>query len=81
MQDGSMQGMGAGSVYVQTNEAVANRVIAFSRAADGGTGGTGDFPFTGAAGDGVPHLTSQGSLALHRRRASSARHERGLPTI
>ena len=31
MQDGSMEGMGAGSVYVQTNEP-DNHVIRFARA-------------------------------------------------
>ena len=34
MQDGSMEGMGAGSVYVQTNEP-DNQVIRFARADDG----------------------------------------------
>jgi 6-phosphogluconolactonase len=50
-------------VYVQTNEAGTNRVLAFSRAADGTLTQTGDHE-TGGAGDGVPHLTSQGSVVL-----------------
>lgn len=51
------------NVYVQTNEADRNRVIAFQRADDGALNELGSYP-TGGAGDGVPHLTSQGSLAL-----------------
>ena len=51
-----------GNVYVQTNEQ-ENRVIAFRREDDGALTRVGDFP-TGGAGDGIPHLTSQGSVAL-----------------
>jgi 6-phosphogluconolactonase len=51
------------AVYVQTNEPDANRVIAFARADDGTLSLLGDHP-TGGAGDGVPHLTSQGSVVL-----------------
>jgi 6-phosphogluconolactonase (cycloisomerase 2 family) len=51
------------AVYVQTNESDTNRVIAFTRAADGGLAELGIFE-TGGAGDGVPHLTSQGSVVL-----------------
>jgi len=40
-----------------------NRVIAFRREDDGSLTRLGDFP-TGGAGDGVPHLTSQGSVVL-----------------
>jgi 6-phosphogluconolactonase (cycloisomerase 2 family) len=50
------------TVYVQTNEQ-DNRVIAFRRAEDGSLSRLGEFP-TGGAGDGVPHLTSQGSVVL-----------------
>ena len=50
-------------VFAQTNEADANRVIAFRRAADGGLDGMESYE-TGGAGDGVPHLTSQGSVVL-----------------
>jgi 6-phosphogluconolactonase len=51
------------AVYVQTNEPGANRVLAFRRDADGTLTDLGAFP-TGGAGDGVPHLTSQGSVVL-----------------
>jgi 6-phosphogluconolactonase len=52
-----------GGVFVQTNEADANRVLAFRRAADGQLSGVDSHP-TGGRGDGVPHLTSQGSVVL-----------------
>src|SRR5919198_2322768 len=51
------------AVYVQTNDANGNRVIAFARAADGTLSPSGDYA-TGGAGDGVAHLTSQGSVVL-----------------
>jgi 6-phosphogluconolactonase len=51
------------NVFVQTNEKEANRVIAFRRAADGTLATLGSYE-TGGAGDGVPHLTSQGSVVL-----------------
>jgi 6-phosphogluconolactonase (cycloisomerase 2 family) len=51
-----------GAIYLQTNES-NNRVIAFRRAADGGLTQLDTFD-TGGAGDGVPHLTSQGSVVL-----------------
>jgi 6-phosphogluconolactonase (cycloisomerase 2 family) len=50
------------AVFVQTNEP-DNRVIAFARAEDGGLTPAGSFE-TGGAGDGRPHLTSQGSVVL-----------------
>jgi 6-phosphogluconolactonase len=50
-------------VFVQTNEADANRVVAFRRAPDG-TLALIDAYATGGAGDGVPHLSSQGSVVL-----------------
>jgi 6-phosphogluconolactonase (cycloisomerase 2 family) len=53
---------GSGRVYVQTNEP-DNRVVAFDRAADGGLAELGSYA-TGGKGDGVPHLTSQGSVVL-----------------
>ena len=62
MQDGSMEGMAAGSVYVQTNEP-DNHVIRFARADDGGLVEAGRHA-TGGKGDGVAHLTSQGSVVL-----------------
>jgi 6-phosphogluconolactonase len=59
----------AAAVYVQTNEPDVNRVIAFRREPDGTLTGLGASS-TGGAGDGVPHLTSQGSLIL----TGDARH-------
>ena len=53
----------AGAVYIQTNDGAGNRVIAFRRAANGSLTRLGTFR-TGGAGDGVPHLTSQGSVVL-----------------
>jgi 6-phosphogluconolactonase (cycloisomerase 2 family) len=51
------------AVYVQTNETGENHVVAYSRADDGTLGELDSYP-TGGAGDGVAHLTSQGSVAL-----------------
>ena len=50
------------SVYVQTNEP-QNAVLVFPRAEDGSLGEPTSFE-TGGAGDGKPHLTSQGSVVL-----------------
>jgi 6-phosphogluconolactonase (cycloisomerase 2 family) len=55
--------MSNGNIFVQTNEADRNRVIAFRRAPDGSLEGMESYE-TGGAGDGVPHLTSQGSVVL-----------------
>jgi 6-phosphogluconolactonase (cycloisomerase 2 family) len=51
------------NVFVQTNEAAGNHVVAFRRADDGSLEPLGRFE-TGGRGDGVPHLTSQGSVVL-----------------
>ncbi len=51
-----------GAVFVQTNEA-QNRVVVYRRAADGGLEHRGSYD-TGGAGDGNPHLPSQGSVSL-----------------
>ena len=51
------------AVYVQTNETGDNRLVAFSRAEDGTLSELGSYS-TGGAGDGVAHLTSQGSVVL-----------------
>jgi 6-phosphogluconolactonase (cycloisomerase 2 family) len=51
------------AVFTQTNEADGNRVIAFRRGPDGQLDGLESYK-TGGAGDGVPHLTSQGSVVL-----------------
>ena len=53
----------APAVFVQTNDAAANEVIAFARDDDGALTRLGRFA-TGGRGTGVPHLASQGSLAL-----------------
>ena len=50
-------------IYVQTNGAEQNDVIAFERDSDGKLTQLGRFE-TGGRGSGVPHLASQGSLAL-----------------
>lgn len=52
-----------GFVYTQTNERGRNRLLAFERAADGALSAAGAYQ-TGGAGDGKPHLTSQGSVVL-----------------
>jgi len=59
-----MNGTASGAVYVQTN-AAPNEVIAFRRAGDGSLERIGSVA-TGGDGDGSPHLTSQGSVALTR---------------
>src|ERR1700761_2356562 len=51
------------AVYVQTNDATANEVIAFSRAEDGALAPLGRYP-TGGRGTGSPHLASAGSVVL-----------------
>jgi 6-phosphogluconolactonase len=53
----------SGFVYMQTNEPERNRVLAFKRAGDGTLTPSGAYE-TGGAGDGTPHLTSQGSVVL-----------------
>jgi 6-phosphogluconolactonase len=63
MNGGAMKEPMHGAVYVQTNEAAENRVIAFTRDADGSLSEAGAYP-TGGRGDGTPHLTSQGSVVL-----------------
>jgi 6-phosphogluconolactonase len=51
------------NVYVQSNEAEGNRVLAFRRDGDGTLTQVGSFS-TGGAGSGTPHLQSQGSVVL-----------------
>jgi 6-phosphogluconolactonase (cycloisomerase 2 family) len=58
-----MQELNHAAVYVQTNEAASNRLFALGREADGSLSERGVYP-TGGAGDGKPHLTSQGSVVL-----------------
>jgi 6-phosphogluconolactonase len=50
-------------IYVQTNDAEGNEVVAFDRGADGKLTTIGRFG-TGARGSGTPHLASQSSLVL-----------------
>src|ERR1700745_653528 len=51
------------AVYVQTNDATANEVVAFSRTGDGALAPLGRYP-TGGRGAGLPHLVSAGSVVL-----------------
>jgi 6-phosphogluconolactonase len=51
------------AVYLQTNDAGKNEVIAFRRAADGGLAHVGTYE-TGGRGTGTPHLASQSSIAI-----------------
>jgi 6-phosphogluconolactonase (cycloisomerase 2 family) len=55
--------MNENSVYVQTNDAERNEVLAFGRAADGTLAPRGAVA-TGGRGTGKPHLASQSSVAL-----------------
>jgi len=50
-------------IYVQTNDAEKNEIIAFDRAADGTLDRLGSYE-TGGRGTGVPHLASQSSIVL-----------------
>jgi 6-phosphogluconolactonase len=50
-------------VYVQTNDATTNEVLAFERGADGRLAPLGRFA-TGGRGTGKPHLPSQSSIVL-----------------
>jgi 6-phosphogluconolactonase len=52
------------NVYVQSNEADGNRVLAFRRDGDGTLTLIGSFSTGGGAGSGTPHLQSQGSVVL-----------------
>ena len=51
------------AVYVQTNDASENEVVAFSRAEDGMLAPLGRYS-TGGKGTGEPHLASAGSVVL-----------------
>jgi len=51
------------AVYVQTNDATGNEVIAFSRTQDGALAPLGRYS-TGGRGTGSPHLASAGSVVL-----------------
>jgi 6-phosphogluconolactonase (cycloisomerase 2 family) len=51
------------AVYVQTNDATDNQVVAFKRSDDGSLESLGQYS-TGGRGAGQPHLPSQGSVVL-----------------
>jgi 6-phosphogluconolactonase len=53
----------AGAVYVQTNDADGNEVVAYRRSTDGALHPLGSFG-TGGRGNGMPHLPSQSSIVL-----------------
>lgn len=53
----------SGFAYMQTNEPKRNRLLVFESASDGTLTPSGAYE-TGGAGDGVPHLNSQGSVVL-----------------
>jgi 6-phosphogluconolactonase (cycloisomerase 2 family) len=53
----------AGAVYVQTNDAAKNAIVAYSRGADGSLERLGSYE-TGGRGTGEPHLPSQSSVVL-----------------
>src|SRR5919198_6247521 len=53
----------AGAVYVQTNDAEGNEVVAYRRSGDGALQRLGSFG-TGGRGSGMPHLPSQSSVVL-----------------
>src|SRR5687768_4672937 len=63
------RGKDMAGVYVQTNEANANQLLTFGRRDDGTLEPRGAVE-TDGRGDGVPHLTSQGSVVL----AGGGRH-------
>jgi 6-phosphogluconolactonase len=52
-----------GAVYLQTNDAAKNEIVAYERADDGSLEYVGSFETTGR-GTGTPHLPSQSSVAL-----------------
>jgi 6-phosphogluconolactonase len=49
-------------IYVQTNDADANEIVAYTRSVDGSLTRLGSYP-TGGCGTGKPHLPSQSSVA------------------
>ena len=59
----SQENNAAGAVYVQTNDATINEVLAFERREDGGLAPQGRFD-TAGRGTGEPHLPSQSSIVL-----------------
>jgi 6-phosphogluconolactonase len=59
-----MQNEMTGAVYVQTNDAAKNEVVAFRRAADGSLARAGSYE-TGGRGTGERHLPSQSSIVVN----------------
>ena len=51
------------AVYVQTNDAAGNEVLAFNRTGNGALAPQGRYS-TGGRGTGSPHLASAGSVVL-----------------
>ena len=58
-----MQNDTQGAVYLQTNDAEKNEIVAYARAADGSLSYVGTYE-TGGRGTGEPHLPSQRSVLL-----------------
>jgi 6-phosphogluconolactonase (cycloisomerase 2 family) len=58
-----MQNETQGAVYLQTNDAESNEIVAYARAADGSLSYVGTYE-TGGRGTGEPHLPSQSSVVL-----------------
>jgi 6-phosphogluconolactonase len=58
-----MQNDTQGAVYLQTNDADKNEIVAYGRGADGSLARIGDYE-TGGRGSGEPHLPSQSSVVL-----------------
>jgi 6-phosphogluconolactonase len=56
-------GTSNGAVYLQTNDASRNEIVAYGRRADGSLARIGDYE-TGGRGTGTPHLPSQRSVVL-----------------
>ena len=63
MTDRTKYGATTSAVYVQTNDASKNEVVAFSRSSDGRLALLGRYE-TGGRGSGEPHLPSQSSVVL-----------------
>src|SRR5207237_8678979 len=60
---GMQNGTQHGAVYLQTNDAGKNEIVAYDRAPDGSLTYVGAYE-TGGRGTGEPHLPSQGSVVL-----------------
>ena len=58
-----MKSMEPAAVFAQTNDARGNELVAFTRDGDGRLTNAGSYP-TGGRGRGMPHVPSQGSIAI-----------------